>query len=68
MCVDVKFCKVDKNNNRDLYRDEFLPGVLAAFFGNYLQGNSDLLKYVTDEKLMPLPLTQLYFDVNCTST
>ena len=65
MCHLVDFCKTAKGTNRDLYREEFVPGVLASFFGTYLQGNGDLIKYITTRDRMPVPLGQLEFDLDC---
>ncbi len=65
VCLLIHICKVDKDNNRELYREVFVPGVLAAFYGGYLQGNTALLKYIADADLMPVPLSQLYFDLSC---
>lgn len=60
-------CDTDKSNNRDLYRQVFMPGVLTSLFGTYLQGNPDLVSYITHRDDMPLPLGQLWFDLNCTA-
>lgn len=63
-CNLSHFCKTDPTNNRPLYR-LFVQGVVTAFMGVYLQGNTDLLKFVTTETLMPLPLGLLEYDLNC---
>ena len=64
----IHFCRTDPNNNRDLYRNEFVPGVLASFFGDYLQGNKGMVKYITTRDLMPVPVGQLYVNITCTTT
>ena len=58
-------CKTDASNDRDLYRDEFVPGLLVAFFGRYLQGNGDIIKYITTPAEMPVALGELKFDIDC---
>lgn len=63
-CNLIHFCKTDPNNDRSLYR-LFVQGVVTAFMGVYLQGNSDLLKFITTQALMPLPLGLLEYDLNC---
>lgn len=63
-CNEIHFCKTDPTNDRPLYR-LFVQGVVTAFMGVYLQGNSDLLKFVTTQTLMPLPLGLLEYDLNC---
>ena len=68
VCHLLHFCKTDPSNNRSLYREVFVPGVLASFFGTFLQGNSELVSYITHRSNMPLPLGQLWFDLNCTHT
>ena len=65
VCRDIHICKTDPSNNRDLYRKEFVPGVLASFFGDYLQGNVGIIKYITTRDLMPVPSGQLYVDISC---
>ena len=58
-CHLSDFCKTDKTNDRTLYREVFVPGVLASFFGNFTQGNKDIIKYIVERDLMPLELGQL---------
>ena len=67
-CSVIHFCRTDPNNNRDLYRNEFVPGVLASFFGDYLQGDEGMVKYITTRDLMPVPVGQLYVNITCTTT
>ena len=59
------FCKTDKSNNRTLYREVFVPGLLASFFGNFTQGNKDIIKYIVTRDLMPVELGDLKVDL-CT--
>ena len=67
-CSVIHICRTDPNNNRDLYRNEFVPGVLASFFGDYLQGDEGMVKYITTRDLMPVPVGQLYVNITCTTT
>ena len=64
-CHLSNFCKTDKSNNRKLYREVFVPGVLASFFGNFTQGNKDIIKYIVTRDLMPVLLGDLKADL-CT--
>lgn len=66
VCRLTDFCKTVEGNNRDLYREVFLPGVLTSLFGTFLQGNIDLLPHITHRDDMPIALGQLEFDLNCT--
>ena len=65
-CRLSHMCKIDESNNRDLYREVFLPGVLSGLFGSYLQGNGPMVDYITTRDKMPVPLGQLEFDLQCT--
>ena len=58
-CHISDFCKTDKSNNRDLYREVFVPGVLASFFGNFTQGNKDIIKHIVTRDLMPVRIGDL---------
>lgn len=64
-CHLSHFCKTDKTNDRDLYREVFVPGVLTSFFGNFTQGNKEIIKHITTRDLMPVELGQLE---SCTNT
>ena len=64
-CHLSNICKTDKSNNRKLYREVFVPGVLAAFFGNFTQGNKDIIKHIVTRDLMPVELGDLKADL-CT--
>ncbi len=65
LCHLSHFCKTDKNSERDVYRSQFIPGLLASFYGTYLQGNPALLQYTTTPSDMPLPVNYLHTDLNC---
>ena len=38
---------------------------MAAWYGTYVQGNLEQLKYVTSPADMLVPVTRLQVDVNC---
>lgn len=65
VCHTLHMCKTNATDNRDLYRNEFVPGLLAAFFGHYLQGNDDIVQYITTPAEMPVALGELKVDINC---
>ena len=64
VCRAIHFCKTDPTNDRVLYR-RYVSGVMAAWYGTYVQGNPEQLKYVTSPSDMPVPVTRLQVDVNC---
>lgn len=64
MCHLAHFCKTVKTNDRVLYRHT-VSGIMAAFFGTYVQGNRDQLQYVTNATLIPIHVADLLSDVNC---
>ena len=43
----------------------FLQGMSAAYMGVYVQGNPEMLPYVTDPELIPMELLQLEMDLVC---
>ena len=65
LCHLSHFCKTDKNSDRDVYRNQFIPGLLASFYGTYLQENPTLLQYTTTPSDMPLVVNYLQTDLNC---
>lgn len=65
VCHDSDFCKTTKGNNRHVYREVFIPGLLASFFGQYLQGSPSLVKLITNPDLMPVEMLQLHQNITC---
>jgi len=47
-----------------MYR-RYISGVMAAWYGTYVQGNPEQLQYLTTPSDMPVPVTRLQVDVNC---
>ena len=64
VCHAIHFCKTDLTSGRVLYR-RYVSGVMAAWYGTYVQGNPEQLKYVTSPADMPVPVMRLQVDVNC---
>ena len=64
VCHDLHFCKTVTTNDRVLYK-RFVSGLMAAFFGYYVQGNDQQLQYLLKANLMPVPVTDLKSDLNC---
>ena len=64
VCHTIHFCKTDTTNDRVLYR-RYISDVMAAWYGTYVQGNPEQLKYLTTPSDMPVPVTRLQVDVNC---
>lgn len=64
VCHAIHFCKTDKTNDRVMYR-RYISGVMAAWYGTYVQGNPEQLQYLTTPSDMPVPVTRLQVDVNC---
>ena len=49
VCHAIHFCKTDPTNDRVLYR-RYVSGVMAAWYGTYVQGNPEQLKYVDERQ------------------
>ena len=63
-CHISHFCKTNEENDRVFYRT-FVTGILSSFFGVYLQGNRDLLQYITEVDQIPIKLGDLKTDLMC---
>ena len=65
VCHESDICKTVDDNNRDLYREEFIPGLLSSFFGHFLQGSPNLIQLITNPDNMPVQTANLESDLKC---
>jgi len=63
-CKLTGFCKTVDGTNLPLYR-VFAQGIITAWIVGVVQENCDTLKYVLNQDLIPLPLSQLSYDFGC---
>ena len=65
VCHESDFCKTEGGNNRKLYREVFVPGVLSCFFGQYLQDSPNLVSLITRADYMPIQVAPLDSNLDC---
>ncbi len=64
MCRLINFCTTTPDADLNRYH-MFLQGYTSAFYGTYVQGNGDMLKYVIDQDMIPIQFIEFKTDVNC---
>ncbi len=66
VCHGSGICRTENGNNRVLYQEVFVPGVLACFFGEYLHGSPNTpIRLITSTDYMLVQVNQLQTDLNC---
>ena len=63
-CRLINFCKTAPDTDLTRYH-MFLQGYVSAFYGTYVQGNKDMLQYVTDRDRIPMEFIEYLVDVKC---